>query len=221
MHTIQLNTIPAPPEQETCGGKGYSPVNGAGYTTNKGPTMTRALLSILTILVLSTSAYAENPTFSPETLPEVITFQGIEMRKAFQDAKDGTFIVEYLPEGETLDNWVSMFAVRREAVDALPVEKAKGVAIHLKKINPQFRSQVVVNKTTGVAGIDFLVWPENDAYGEFNSWKYMQGEPGWLYSFQFGRRGYTDTKSWDELVAFMKRKNEAVNEMMKFEIKSE
>ncbi|WP_419786513.1 hypothetical protein [Pseudodesulfovibrio sp.] len=182
--------------------------------------MRKLAFPFLFLLAFCAPAMAGNISIPQTALPEAITFQGVTMHKADEQAANGTFITEYIPKGETLKHWTHLFAVRREASKLTPKERAAGFAAYLKKLNSQFRSQVLFDKKTGNTGIDFLIWPKDDSFGEFNTWKYMQGEPGWLYSFQYGVRGYTDTPSYDELEHFMKKKQGAVFEMMRFELPS-
>ena len=180
--------------------------------------MRHFLLSLSLFLLLCATASAGEKTISQDALPEVITFQNVTLHKAFEDEKNGGFITEYIPEGETLEHWNHLFAVRREKIALTPIQRAAGISTHLKKTNPEFRSQVLQDKKTGNAGIDFLIWPEDDSFGEFNTWKFMQGEPGWLYSFQYGFRAYTGTPSDKELKPFMMQKQRTVMEMMRFEL---
>ncbi|MEF2231643.1 MAG: hypothetical protein V3571_11995 [Pseudodesulfovibrio sp.] len=180
--------------------------------------MRHFLLSLSLLLLLCPTTSAGERTISQSSLPEQITFRDVTLHKAFEEAKDGAFITEYVPEGELLEHWFHLFAVRREQSGLSPSKRAAGIAVQLKKTNPEFRSQVLENKKTGDAGIDFLIWPQDDSYGEFNTWKFMQGEPGWLYSFQYGFRGYTGTPSEKALGPFMKQKQRTVMEMMRFEL---
>jgi len=180
--------------------------------------MRHILLPLSLLILLCATASAAERTIAQSALPEQITFQDVTLHKAFEEAKDGAFITEYIPEGETLEHWNHLFAVRREKSALTPIQRAGGISVHLKKTNPEFRSQVLEDKKTGNAGIDFLIWPQDNSFGEFNTWKFMQGEPGWLYSFQYGFRGYADTPSDKALGPFMKQKQRTVMEMMQFEL---
>jgi hypothetical protein len=191
-------------------------------TPLQGATMSTApirltLVLILTLLWAGTPAHA-GTLLTPDALPDTITFQGRELTRAFTEEKDGAFIVEYIPEGETLEHWTALFAVRLERSDLTPVQRAQALAKTLVKLNPQFKAQVLVNTKTGIAGVDFLMWPADESYGEFNSWKFVPAREHALYSYQYARRGYAHTPTFDALLSFMKHKQKAVSEMMAFEL---
>ncbi len=181
--------------------------------------MRKLSLALFVLVLTSSVAFAFNAELhTPSKLPETIVFHGVEFHKAFEDVKDDAFIIEYLPKDQTLEQWTELFAIRKEASPLSPLDRVKGIAAYLKKVNPNFKSQILKNKKADDAGIDFLVWPDDESMGEFNSWKYIQGETGTLYSYQYGRRGYTGTPSNEEFFAFMKNKQKAVIEMMDFKL---
>lgn len=183
--------------------------------------MRSSIVSFLVVLCVCTVGFAGEPrVLVPEELPKTLTFAGVEMRHAFEESKDGTFIVEYLPEGQTLERWQNLFAIRKEAVKLSPLERAKALGAYLKKVNPKYNFQILSNSKTGEAGIDFMVWPEDESFAEFNTWKFVQAEEGWLYSYQFCYRSYSEDTTWQDFVEFMKNdKQKVVVEMMNFEVK--
>ena len=177
-----------------------------------------SLFIILSLLCSAAFAMDTNDQKRP-TPPQTITFQGIEMHRAFEEEKGESFIIEYLPKGETLEKWTYLFAIRKEAFAGSPAIRVNEIAKHLKKQNPNFNSQVLTSKTGNLGLIDFMIWPKDGSFAEFNSWKYMMAaEEGWLISFQFARRGYHDTHSYKAFEKFMPRKQGAVKEMINFKM---
>lgn len=175
--------------------------------------------SLMLLMLLCFNAFAlDLNEYKPSTLPQTITFQHVEMERAFEEERGEVFLVEYIPAGQTLENWTFMFAVRREAFPESAVARAVLFSESLKKMNPNFKSHVFHNEEHGTALIDFLMWNEDGSIGEFNSWKFMSVGEGYLVSYQFARRGYAETPSFAELVEFMKNKDSTVHEMAAFNI---
>jgi len=120
--------------------------------------------------------------------PEKIDFQGLTFRKAFSDKNSEGPFSEYLPKGQTLDAWKKLmgyyeFTKLPDAKDA-----AQTLVEVLKSQNPDFPSDIIYNEATGEAVVDFVTWPKDESYVEFNVWKYQKNPKGGLIAIQYAER---------------------------------
>lgn len=133
---------------------------------------------------------AENPD-SPQKV-ETLRFDGQTLELAFEGNDPGATIKEFIPAGETLDTWTKLAAIRE--FDNLDDPAAYGVATveELKKKYPLSPSSLIENPKTGGVIVDFVVWPEDASFAEFNVFLYEKRPGGGLISQQYALRAYGD-----------------------------
>ncbi len=122
-----------------------------------------------------------------------VTFDKVTYARQFVSGSPTASLAEYIRANETVENWTTLVAVRSFPQLDDPGAAAAELAKTLKKSNPLARFQLLVKEDKSEAMIDFLTWPEDASYSEFNIFRYLRlpGHPG-LISYQFAYR-FTDT----------------------------
>jgi hypothetical protein len=143
-----------------------------------------------------------------------IQFDGEVFVQQFTNNTSDVKLAEYVRPNETLKNWTKLIAVR----NFIKLNDTKSATVDLAKIvqqhNPQAKFQIFTKDDGSEAQIDFLTWPREGKYMEFNVHRYMKVRdyPG-LISYQFAYR-FSDT-SPNAKEAFMKNRQRWINEMFK------
>lgn len=150
----------------------------------------RQVATFLATVCLFSTVRADQP--SPSAAKENVYFDGQILGLAFQGEDPGANIKEYLPQGEKLDNWTRLAAIRRFSNLDDPVAYATATIKELKQKYPQSPSAVIENPKTGAVVLDFVVWPEDASFVEFNVFRYEKRPGGGLISQQYAIRAYGD-----------------------------
>jgi hypothetical protein len=128
--------------------------------------------------------------------PERVTFDGQVLVLAFTTENPGESIREYIPEGEKLDSWTRLASIREYSALHDPKAVAANLVRILKQNNPRAPSSVSENEQTGEVMVDFVTWPPDEAFVEFNVWKYRRRDGGGLVAHQYALRDYRDPKGF-------------------------
>jgi hypothetical protein len=125
-----------------------------------------------------------------------IQFDGNVLSLASQEEAPGQSLKEYIPAGESLETWTKLASVRE--YDHLDDPKAVAGALidKLKKQYPNSPSSVIQNPTTGEVIVDFVVWPPDGSFVEFDVFKYQKRAEGGLIAQQYALREYQDVEGF-------------------------
>lgn len=126
-----------------------------------------------------------------------VTFDGEPFTKQFVGAPGGgDKLVEFVREAESFERWTKLIGFRYQQLPQLnndPAQMARAMAQLVKRVNPGAQTSVVANDQTGEAILDFLTWPPNQAFMEFNVFRFARRQDGRaVVSAQFAHR-FTDT----------------------------
>ncbi len=146
--------------------------------------------------------------------PESMQFDSLTFRKAFTDKSSEGPFSEYLPKGQALKSWTKLMGYYEFPALKNPKEAAQMVEEVVKKQNPDAQSEVVYNSTTNEAIVDFVTWPKDQSYVEFNIWKYRKSPNGGLVAIQYAERASSDLEAYFKKLA--SRRETLRNEMAKF-----
>jgi hypothetical protein len=107
---------------------------------------------------------------------------------------DNPLTREYVPAGETLENWRQLAAVRTFKNLKDPRAFLDGMGQQVTKRNPEGRYWLVQNNETKEFLLDFMAFPSTTPqpfYAEWNLWRasYVDGQG--LVVYQYARRIYT------------------------------
>lgn len=97
-------------------------------------------------------------------------------------------LIEYVRDGETFEKWTKLVGYAYKKVlglDNSPPKFAAALGQAVKATNPGAQFQIVENPTTGEVLIDFLTWPKDGSYMEFNVFKIKKADDGLgIYTLQ-------------------------------------
>jgi hypothetical protein len=146
-------------------------------------------LCLLFVGIGSTAIAGDEPN-SPAK--ETVEFDGQKLELAFTGDDVEATIKEFVPQGERLDSWTKLAAIREfENLDN-PVEYGIATIEQLKKQYPKSPSSIKEDPNTGAVILDFVVWPEDGSFVEFNVFRLEKRAGGGLTSQQYAVRAYGD-----------------------------
>jgi len=124
-----------------------------------------------------------------------VEFNGETLTLAWED-KDvfGDTIKEFIPADQTLDNWTRLAAAFEYPKIDDPREFAEGMVEQLTKDNPKTEYELLVNSESGEVILDFVAYPEDGSYAEFDVFQYRKKDGGGLVAYQYALRAYGDAK---------------------------
>ncbi len=134
---------------------------------------------------------------------------------------NGDRLIEFVRENETFESWTKLVGFRYQQLPGIandPKKAAVAMAQVVKMTNPKSQSRVIVSNERSEAIIDFLTWPPDGKYMEFNVFRYAKSADGnAVVSLQFAYR-FTDT-SHESLEQFKKIRGSWINQSVAFDIK--
>jgi hypothetical protein len=121
-----------------------------------------------------------------------VTFDGKRLVQAADGATEVERWREFVPAGESIDRWKTLASLREypthRDVKALAGELVRA----LKRRYPDAPSSVIENPSTGDVIVDFIVWPPDRAFTEFNLFRYGKRDGGGVVAQQYALRAYGD-----------------------------
>jgi hypothetical protein len=136
------------------------------------------------------------PADSSAQQRESVAFDGRTLVLAWEGENRGERIREYIPEGEQLDSWTTLASIREYPNLNDPKAVVANLLRVLKQNTPKAPSAVQENARTGEVVVDFVTWPPDESFVEFNVWKYRRAETGGLVAHQYALRDYRDPKGF-------------------------
>lgn len=113
---------------------------------------------------------------------DVVTLDGEPFTKKFVGSPtNGDKLLEFVRASETFDKWTKLVGYRYQQLPRIgndPKRIAAGMAQAVKAANPQAQSRVIVNEQSNEAIVDFLTWPADGKYMEFNVFRYVKSADG-------------------------------------------
>jgi len=125
-----------------------------------------------------------------------VQFDNQTLILAFEGNDPSHPIKEFIPAGENINSWTKLASIQEypEALD--PKTFASTMVRVLKAQNPQSRNRVIENSETGEVLLDFITWPENCEYVEFNIFKFAKKKGRGVIAFQYALRKYGDSTAF-------------------------
>jgi hypothetical protein len=156
--------------------------------------MRHAAMFLALLLFCPTLASAEDQAQPAAT--ETVEFDGNVLGLASQEEEPGQSLKEYIPTGETLETWTKLAAIRQYKDFDDPKLMVGSLVKQLNKQYPESPSSIIENPTTGEVIVDFVVWPPDASFVEFNVFKYSKNPEGGLISEQYALREYNDAEGF-------------------------
>jgi hypothetical protein len=112
----------------------------------------------------------------------------------------GDRVLRFLREAETLENWTRAIGYYRYATMGNdPLRAAYALRDIIKTANPDAQARILLHTVTTDAIVDFLTWPADGRYVEFNVVRYAKSADGnGLLAFQFSHRFRDARKDYAE-----------------------
>jgi len=149
----------------------------------------RLAISTLFLIALGTVCAGDDV----RTVNDNLFFDGQTFLLAFTNHSPEENVKEYLPKGQTLEKWTELAAVREYPGSNDPKSITRNLIHLLKQQNPLAAYDVMENDRTGEVIVDFITWPNDGAYVEFNIFRYSKRDGGGLVAQQYARREYENT----------------------------
>jgi len=138
----------------------------------------------------STRGATAGSTAAVPASKEWVEFNGQRLVFAFEGKNPVEILREYIPTGEKLDSWTQFAAIHEYPAQIDPMVFARTMADALKKKNPAFQSAIHQNDKTGEVMIDFVMWPADTSFIEFNVFRLQKKEGGGIVAQQYAVRAY-------------------------------
>ena len=132
--------------------------------------------------------------FSADPIADrTLSFDEVTYTRQFVGNMKPGGLAEYIRPDQTVDNWTTLVAVRNFPKLDDPSAAAAQLVKTLKESNPEARFQLLVKQDESEAMVDFITWPKDGSYAEFNVFRYLK-RPGYagLIAYQFAYR-FTET----------------------------
>jgi hypothetical protein len=144
-------------------------------------------LSLVVCCIANVARAEDEPNVAAK---EAVQFDDQTLVLAFSGDEPGATIKEFVPAGEKLASWTRLAAIREfDNLDS-PLDYGVATIEQLKKQYPKSPSSILENPDTGAVVLDFVVWPEDASFVEFNVFRIEKRAGGGLISQQYAVRAY-------------------------------
>jgi len=127
-----------------------------------------------------------------ELTKDTVEFAGKKLFFAFEGNNPGETFREYIPAGQKLDSWTELASIRKyPELHSIP-DFVGSMVRSLKRTNPSAKSAILENEATGEVVLDFVTWPADGSFVEFNVWKFSESDHGGILAVQYAVRNYDD-----------------------------
>lgn len=164
--------------------------------------MQRSLLMLALFLGVTTPCLADDSTEeSTASSTPAVSFAGETLSLAYRDANDYSSILEFIPQGQTLETWTRLAGVFVYDEINDPEQMAEGMIEEFKKRSPEVPYELRRDEKTGDLILDFMIWNpdttgDNQLFVEYDIFKYSKRPGGGLVAQQYALRAYEDIKSF-------------------------
>ena len=121
-----------------------------------------------------------------------VVFDGMRLKQAATGATTVERWREFVPDGEPIARWTRLASIREYPTHPDPKALAMGLLQALKKQNPEAPSSIIQHPATGEVIVDFITWPPDRAFTEFNLFRYGKRDGGGVVAQQYALRAYGD-----------------------------
>jgi len=168
-------------------------------------------VAILAAALLAAPRVAAEQAASKSAAKATVMFDGVAMVQAAEGDTPGEHWREFIPAGEDLKSWTRLASIREYPKLDDPKTVAGNLVRALRRQNPQAGSAILENKKTGEIIVDFITWPDDHKFVEFNLFRYGRHPNGGVIVQQYALRRYENTSGF--LAAFKSERQRLVNMM--------
>ncbi|MFI4924758.1 MAG: hypothetical protein ACHQJ7_06390 [Vicinamibacteria bacterium] len=144
-------------------------------------------------LLVALAVFAANAhALDALTGARAVTFDGKRMVHADEGKTPVEHWREFVPPGETLERWTRLASVREYPNHRDPKALAGELVRALQRSYPGAPFSLIESKATGEVIVDFVAWPADHAFTEFNLFRYGTRDAGGVVAQQYALRVYGD-----------------------------
>jgi hypothetical protein len=155
--------------------------------------MRRIFSLFVTYSLVATIAPAAD---NPQAPVESVCFGEQELELAWEIKSASNNMKEFIPKGQTLRSWTTFVGVYEYPLIGDPRAFALQMAESVKHQNPRAQSAMSYNAKTGVSIIDFVTWPVDAKFVEYNVFRFERHPSKGIIGYQYAVRDYKDKKTF-------------------------
>jgi hypothetical protein len=158
----------------------------------------RRVHAVLVLCLLSAGASTSHAEEAQAVLPKAsVHFDGQTMRLAYAISNDAMTLMEFIPDGQTLDNWKSLAAVYVYSNAAIgPQKRADALAAQIKKSNPKSPIASQDSPDSRQRVVSFALWSPGEPTVEFNVFAFATDASGNDVGLQYAIRKKTSPEAF-------------------------
>jgi hypothetical protein len=143
-------------------------------------------------------ALAASPALALDALPgaKAVSFDGKRLAHAAEGRTPVERWREFVPPGEKLERWTALASVREYPGHRDPKALAGELVKALKQRYPGAPFAILENPSIGDVIVDFIAWPDDRAFTEFNLFRYGRRDGGGVVAQQYALRVYGDASDF-------------------------
>jgi hypothetical protein len=170
----------------------------------------RCVQALLVLCVLSAGENTSRAEEAQAVLPKAsVHFDGQTMRLAYATSNDAMTLMEFIPDGQTLDNWKSLAAVYVYTNAAIgPQKRADALAAQIRKSSPRSPIAFQDSPDSKQTVVSFALWSPGEPFVEFNVFAFGTDATGNDVGLQYAIRTKTEPE------AFLQRDVEPLRERL-------
>lgn len=153
----------------------------------------RHILYVAFVAAFVTSSRAADEA---ETPVETVRFGSQSFELAWKIESASNNMKEFIPKGESLRNWKSFVGVYEYPLIDDPRAFAYQMSQSIKHQNPRAQSSMTYDAQKGIAMLDFVTWPVDARFIEYNVFKFERDESKGIVGYQYAVRDYDDKKAF-------------------------
>ncbi len=150
--------------------------------------MRHQLLACAALCLFATVVRAEEKSDTPQ----IVRFGEEQFELAYELETATNDMKEYLLPGESLKKWTKLVGIYKYPQIHDPRAFAEHMGEMVQAQNPRARSYVGFDPQTGEATIDFVTWPIDNKFVEFNLFKFKRDGANGIVAHQYAVRDYND-----------------------------
>jgi len=138
------------------------------------------------------------PAHALDALPgaRAIAFDGKRLVQADEGKTAAERWREFLPPGDKFERWTTLASIREYPGHADPKALAGELVRALKRSTPDAPMSILEHQASGDVIVDFITWPPDHAFVEFNLFRYGKRDGGGVVAQQYALRAYGDASDF-------------------------
>lgn len=155
----------------------------------------RMLLARVLVALSAGSSFAAEP--QAELPKATVQFDGLTLRLASAGSNKVMTLMEFVPEGQTLDDWTNMAAIHVYGEPRIgPRKRAEAMVAHIMKTHPEVPVESQDSPDSKQVVVSFAMWDSDKQLVEFNVFGFGTGDGGNDVGLQYAVRKKADWRDF-------------------------